>query len=156
VRDMEKPEVIAIRVEHIVDRYGVPDWLGEYSNEPKEGAIDVREKYGRDSNYLRYFNPENPEYAEQDLEEYEAFDRGEFCLMGVSAVVTLGLLWREVLFKEEIRSASLWGIVSTDETSLRSYGEDELFELEETVKTLGLEWPKDAATLALANPKIVE
>lgn len=156
MRDMEEPKVISMRVESIIDKYGLPDWLGEYSNEPKDGAIDLWEKYGRGERRLHYFNPETPECGEQDLEEYEEFSRGEYCLMGVRAVAVLGLQWNKVLFKEEIQSGSIWGVVSTDDASLRSYGEDELFELKKTVETLGLKWSKDMAELALENPTIVE
>lgn len=34
-------------------------WLGEYSNSPKDGAIDRKLKGDQDRNEYRYFNPEN-------------------------------------------------------------------------------------------------
>ena len=57
------------------------DFLGEYGNSPKEGAIDRKERGGWQSREFRYFNPENPEYAEESYARMESYNEGQWTMV---------------------------------------------------------------------------
>jgi hypothetical protein len=90
-------------------------WIGEFSDTPKEGAIDLQEEgVWRGRGYYRYFNPANPEYARQDFEHMMKYEDGE--LMATGVIVDL-------IDGDVVDSDSLWGI----ETKYGEWDEDDSY-----------------------------
>lgn len=95
-------------------------WLGEYDNEPGENAID-REAIGdRNRGEYRYCNVTmsaadtgNPDSVQQDYNRLEAYNRGEWCMIGIWAEVRVYIAG----VMQIIRSGGLWGIESDSEES---------------------------------------
>src|SRR4051812_18378841 len=97
-------------------------WIGEYSNTPKEGAIET----GRSGRYYKYFNPANPEYGQQEFELMEKYERGDICSMGcwAEAEVSHPIEPKGHRRLETLSSAGLWGIESdSDKASLKEVEE---------------------------------
>lgn len=92
-------------------------WMGEYSNTPGPYAIDT----GKGSRYLQYFNPpwenykgepeeEIKKYCRQDFERMEAYNRGDWWMLGICATVTVSHdSWAA---GKEIGRSSVWGVES--------------------------------------------
>jgi hypothetical protein len=131
-----------------------PDFLGTYSNEPEEGAID-REALGeRRAHEFRYFNPANydpnhPEYALADYRRYQSFCDGEWTLQGcVARAVVSYPIGGGVRRMEVFSSGGLYGIESdssvlyTLEVSI-----EQLEDLKRHVQIFGIPWSNDAETL---------
>lgn len=153
MNDLEKPRILEMSVSFVHDIYGRPDWMGEYSNEPGEGAIDLWERYGERRDRLRYFTPCDPENAEEDLERYEDFEKGKWSLMGVDVRVTVFTVYRGLWLKSEFRE-SLWGICSdSEEEYIDECAIGCLENIQKELKTLGIEWNEEMAEYALQNPK---
>ena len=96
----------------------LPDFLGEFSNEPKPGAID-REALGeRKRHEYRYFNPANfdskyPEYAMQDYRRYEDFNNGHWSLEGCFARAVVSYpIGGSIRRLQTFDSSGVWGIES--------------------------------------------
>ena len=78
-----------ITVSHEYDQDGDPtDWLGHFSNSPKnddsivfeDAPYEVRRNFGGGD---IYFNPENPDHAEEDAGYLAKFYTGDECLLGL-------------------------------------------------------------------------
>jgi hypothetical protein len=138
------------------------DWLGKWSNENVEGAIDRQETGHWKHGEYRYFVPavakgqinydstlsdeEREKYANQDHERMESLEDGKWYMLGVQAVCRLkisydgGKNWH----LQDIHSGGLWGIESDSEESYIKEQEDEqLDELKRLVVTLGV--PQEVA-----------
>lgn len=112
--DTVTKKIDSVRVARILDYSPDLSWLGEYSNEWEEGAIET----GRDGHHYRYFIPAisgeesgNPDSTKEDFERMEAYNRQEWWSYGVMAKARTyvnGIL-------QEITSAGLWGIESDAE-----------------------------------------
>lgn len=141
-----------------------PDFLGEFSNEPKEGAID-REKLGEHSPHeYRYFNPANfdpayPEDAMQDYRRYEAFCRGEWSLEGcmARAVVSypIGNGSRRL---DHLSSGGIWGIESDSEETYRLETEiEQLSDLKRHLEVFQIPWTdKEEASIQQRVSQLAE
>jgi len=78
-----------------------PDWLGQLREEYEEGAI-------LDKGSGQWFVPEDPEYGQEDLERWQAWQMGHWWMTGIYAkvdVVVCGV-------RQVIRTAGLYGIES--------------------------------------------
>ena len=113
-REFEKDGFI-YKIKRILDVETDLRHLGDFSDTWQEGAIE----HSDNSRYYRYFIPANPEYAQQDYERMLAYDRNEWCMLGVVA---------EIYFKDKgyplARSGGLWGVESDS-------GKEYLKEIEE-------------------------
>jgi hypothetical protein len=76
-------------------------WIGEFSDTPGEGAIEHSRNMG---NTYKYFNPANPEYAEQEYKRMCGLNDGSWIFVGLKVTVFRAGI--------ELGSASLWGIES--------------------------------------------
>lgn len=155
-----KRAILSITVTHPLDDSPDLSYLGEYSDTASSPQSIDRDKLGdKGRGEYRYFNPsfnyddETPrmraKYTRQDYARMEAYNRGEWCCVGVIAEATVrvgdGPLQR-------IFSGGLWGIETDFEKSyLRKVGEEQVAELREQLEALGftpaelaeveVEWP---------------
>lgn len=90
---------ISLTVTMVADYSPDLSWIGEYSNEAGPNAIET----GRtDPRYFKYFNPANAEYAQQEFEHMEKYERNEWMMTGICATIWLD--------GKVIGDDSLWGI----------------------------------------------
>ncbi len=120
-REFEKDGFI-YKIKHILDEYPDLDHLGKFSDTWPEGAIE----HSDDPRMARYFIPANTDYAQQDYERMLAYDRNEWCMLGVVA---------EIYFKDKgyplARSGGLWGVESDGrEEYLKEIEEEQIEEAE--------------------------
>jgi hypothetical protein len=121
---------IKVRVEYDLS----PDlsWIGEFSNTPKEGAI-VHSNGGRT---LKYFNPANPEYAQQEYEEMMNYENGNKSMLGIWVEAEIITPNHTV---QKIKSGGLWGIESdSDSDYIESVIDDEVSNLNADLQAFGL------------------
>lgn len=140
-------KIFRIVVRRIADEYPDISRLGEYSNTPKEGAIDREERGDMGRNEMRYFNPGNwdpkhPEYALQDYERAEAFNDQSWYMLGIRADAEVGVSWD--LGKnwklDELTSGGLWGIESdSEERYFKEVEGEQLSELKDILKAYGFD-----------------
>jgi len=143
-----------LRIEeiHVVwaDDGGIlPDFLGEFSNEPKPGAID-REALGeRRIHEFRYFNPGNPEYAMDDYRRYEAFNDGLWSLEGCIARAIVSYPIGERIRRLQIfDSSGVWGIESDSSEDYKLEIEiEQLDELKHHVQVFNVPWSAREETI---------
>lgn len=119
--------------------------LGEYSNEATSpDAIDRKERGDMKRGELRYFNPAmtgeetgNPESPEQDYERMEAYNAGDWRMIGIRATVEIAIPCGSYARTQTLKSPGLWGIESdSDEAELESIFDDECMMLAEMVQAL--------------------
>jgi len=107
--------------------------LGQYADTPGEGAIDRQvEAYARgeqlERGEYRYFNPTltgeqtgNPDSPREDYQRMEAYERGEWCVWGIRASVTvkipIGGTSAGGHIRHVVESPGLWGIESDSDES---------------------------------------
>jgi len=115
-----------------VDTYPDLSHLGEFSSTPKEGAI----AHHRGLKAYKYFNPENPEYGQQDYERVLAHNRGEWQMIGVYAEAYLVVNGTT----QYIRTPGLWGIESDSGPDYieQEVGSQEYQNLVEILAALGI------------------
>lgn len=126
-----------IQMEEIPDETPDLSFMGEYSDTPKEGAIDRKESGDWEPRELRYFNPAIPEYADEDYKRMEAYNDGQWNMVGIQAVAEVhlsqddGHTWNI----QRIKSPGLWGIESDSDDSYKEevYSE-QLGELKKILK----------------------
>ena len=126
----------------VLDDDNDPDtsWIGEYSNNWQEGAIE-RERVGFGE--YRYFIPAmtgeetgNPESPRQDYERMEALNNGEWHFVGIRAMVKLVVNGRI----QEFTSPGLWGIESDiGEDYFTEVFEEEKSQLVADLRAMGFE-----------------
>jgi len=133
-----KNHIERVWIETKIDENPDLSYLGEYSSSPNEGAITT----GKDGRHFPYFNPTmtaeqtgNPDSPQQDFERMEAYNRGDWYIMGIIAKATIktvsGLL-------QTIRSSGLWGVESdSDKSYLREVACEELAGLANELESLG-------------------
>lgn len=139
-----KRSILSVTLHHDIDSDPDTSYLGEYSNTPDSlAAIDRQERGDWGRGVYRYFNPAmtaietgNPDSPEQAYRRLEAFNRGDWCYLGIYAVA-------EVQFSnagpiQEIRSGGLWGIESdSDRPYLESVANEELYQLRAELTAAG-------------------
>lgn len=143
-------KILSIRIIHQTDDNPDLSYLGEYSNNPASVHIDRKERGDMGRFEMRYFNAGcgDPDYIEQDYARAEAYNRGEWGMIGISAVA-------DVQFSngaptQKIRSGGLWGIESDSDTDYFSEVErEELDALRSELLSVG--FSKRAVTSAMKN-----
>lgn len=103
---MNLTRIEKIRFVREIDTNPDLDWIGTFSNEPEEGAIDRSKIESLDRNQYRYFNPANPEYAKQEYEHMMNLEKGNSSMYGVRAEAIVYLSG----VRQTIRSGGLWGL----------------------------------------------
>lgn len=101
-----------MRGEFTVRLFTMPDtdadlsFIGEYSDTPDEFHIDRQERGEMERGTYRYFNSGSagPEHMEEDYRRMQAYNRGDWAMLGVCA----DILWRG----KTIGHSALWGIES--------------------------------------------
>jgi hypothetical protein len=136
-----KKRILRVTIHRDVD--GSPDlsWLGEYTNRPSEHSVDRQERGDIGRHEYRYFTPAltgeetgNADSPVQDYERMEAYNRGDWCMVGVwaEAEVQLG-----GTICQRIRSGGLWGIESDSGDYLDDVAKEELASLETELASVG-------------------
>lgn len=140
---MKRIEIIRVCV--LQDESPDTSYLGEYSNTPRDGAIDRKGRGDWDTRQYRYFNPtnvdpEHPEYAEADYKRMENLNKGEWSFIGIMAKahtsVSLdgGKTWKT----DFITSSGLWGIESdSGKEWLQEIANEQIEELKEILMEYG-------------------
>jgi hypothetical protein len=117
-------------------------YLGEYSNDSSSPlVIDRKERGEQGRGEFRYFTPAmsgdetgNPDSPEQDYKRCEAYNRGEWCMMGVWAEAEL-IVGGTV---QRVKSSGLWGIESDSEPAhFRTIASEELSSLRAILAEMG-------------------
>jgi len=140
-----------IRIDKIVIRH-IPDenpdlsWIGKYSDTPEKGAIDRKERRDTGRGQYRYFNPANPEYAEEDYRRMEAYNRDEWGCIGIIAEAEVSYPIPDEASKtrrlEWLKSSGLWGIASDDDPGhIRFVEIEQLLDLKIHLEAFGIPCP---------------
>lgn len=124
-------------------------WIGEYSNQAKDGAIDRQERGHCGRGEYRYFIPAmtgeetgNPDSPEQDYERMESYNRGGWCMIGIIAkaevlIPIVGCPGNSTV--QTIHSSGLWGIESdSGEEELKRIEQEELVDLGRQLNALDI------------------
>ncbi len=137
-------KILSVKVERKTDTDPDLSHLGEYGSEDKPGAID-REERGKRNNTreYRYFYPArsaddtgNPNSPIEDYERMESYNRGNWCMLGISAKAKIQLADNGVI--QTIYSGGLWGIESDGgEVYLEQEEAEQLTELAGELQRLG-------------------
>ena len=129
-----------IIIKRIPDYDADLSWIGTFSNEPEEFAIE--HDGGRNS--FKYFNPqkgacENKKQAKRDYERIMAYDRGDWGMIGIMAEAETAVSIGNNCWKlDKITSGGLWGIeTDSDETYLTDIENEQLTELKDYLKEYG-------------------
>lgn len=113
-------------------------FLGKYSDTPAEHHIDRKERGDMGRNEFRYFNAGcgDPEYIEQDYRRMEAYNAGEWHMIGIYARVELNINGTI----QTIRSGGLYGIESDSGVDyLTEIYQEQCAELVEILESMGIE-----------------
>jgi len=129
--------------------------LGEYSNVPEAHAVDREERGDMGRNEYRYFNPANfdpkhPEYSIQDYERAEAFNKGNWYMLGIRADAEVGVSfdggksWK----LDDLTSGGLWGIESdSDDAYFKEVEGEQISELRDVLKAYGFDSKQISAAM---------
>lgn len=146
-------KIDAIEIVHEVDTDPDLSYLGEYSDEWREGAIDRHpdDRYGRYATFqgYRYFIPAmtgeetgNPDSPRQDFERAEAYNRGDWGYVGIyaRARILTGIVRGGYASAQTVRTPGLWGIESdSDEDYFAEIAKQELTDLGAILVELGFD-----------------
>lgn len=157
-------KIFRIVVKRMADEEPLLDHLGGYSDTPGPHAID-REAEGdvrNPSRELRYFNPAgwddkdprgSAKNARQDYERMEAYNRGDWYMLGIRTDAEVGVSWDggRSWKLDELTSGGLWGIESdSEERYFKEVEGKELSELKDVLKAYGF----DSKQISAAMKKI--
>ena len=115
-------------IKHVLDENPDLSFLGVYSNSPgPEPFIDRQERGEQGRGTYRYFQHGcgDPDYIEQDYARMEAYNRGEWYMMGVTVEISVKTKTNWAT-DPIVARASLWGIESDSEASYFEQVEKEL------------------------------
>jgi len=120
-------KLLSIKLVKTFDENPDTSFLGYYSNEWKEGAIETK----REGRYYKYFIPQmsEPEYALQDYKFMEAYEKGEHIAYYVYAKAEIETLGTTQI----IKTGGMGGFF--DEVN-DEYYDDELHELKEILRDM--------------------
>lgn len=147
----------SIKVVHQYDDCPDTSWIGEYSNNWQEGAIDRQERGDMGRNEHRYFIPAT-EYGEQDYKQMEALNNGDWHFIGivVECVVSHPCSddprYPDVATSrrlETFTSGGLWGIESDSGDYLEEVAQEQMTELKAHLAAFGIPWNEEMAQNAL-------
>ena len=111
-------------------------FLGEYADAPADTSIDREERGDRGRGEYRYFNLGcgEAEYIEQDYARAEAYNAGQWRMIGLQAVAAVVVNGT----RQTVHSGGLWGIESdSDDSFFEVVAREELATLAETLAELG-------------------
>jgi len=137
---MKTMRIDSIKIEKKIDENPDLSYLGEYSDTPKTGAIDLYPLQTQGPQY-HYFNPANPEYAQQDFERMKAYSAGEWGCIGICAAARVsydcGAGCRRI---QIFRSGGLWGICDDNPREyIQTIEEEELLDLKQHLAAFGID-----------------
>jgi len=117
-------------------------WIGAYSDKPGPAAKTKICHDGSDRRTFRYFisaNAENRAHAHEDWRRMEAYNRGDWWMVGVYATATIRLTdERGTSHTQTLRSPGIWGIESdSDPSFLNETGREEWTMLKADLSALG-------------------
>jgi len=160
-------KIFKVVIRHIPDEYPDLSHLGEYSSTPKAGAVDREERGDMTRRHeMRYFNPANYDakhpdaksstYALQDYKRAEAYNRGDWYMLGIRADAEVGVSfdggknWKI----DELTSGGLWGIESDGgEQYFKEVEDEQLSELRDILKAYGFDGKQISAAIKKAERK---
>ena len=127
-----KTIIESISIKRMIDEHPDLSWIGEFSDTPKDGAINHKERSGERHVY-QYFNPANPGYAEQEYKEMMDYENGNYCFIGVQAEAVVSYpTGNNSRRLEWFTSGGLWGIHSdSDDDYLETIVTEELNDLKQ-------------------------
>ena len=113
-------------------------YLGEYFNRPATVHIDRKARGEQGRNEFRYFNAGcgDPDYIEQDYKRHEAYNAGQWQMVGVRA--SINIIVEDTI--QTIQSAGLWGIESdSGDTYFAEVYAEECSQLTDILNAMGVE-----------------
>jgi len=155
-------KILSIKIRREVDPGPDLSYLGEYhgANKVKPQSIDRMERGDMGRNEYRFFTPAltaeqtgNPDSPEEDYQCLEAYNRGDWCMLGIWAEAEVQTQNHGVI--QTIRSGGLWGIESdSGEVYLDEIANEELAALSSELGALG--FTKRQIKTAIAKAKEVK
>lgn len=142
---MSKIKILSVRIERVPDTFPDLSYLGKYDNQPTVAwAIDRKERGDMRHGQYRYFNPAmsgketgNDASPEQDYQRSEAYNRGDWWVVGIIAKAEVRLT--EHGPTQTLRSGGLWGVESDGgEAYLSEIGREQLSQLCDELEAIGL------------------
>jgi hypothetical protein len=139
-------KIFSVRIRHEIDEWPDLSWLGEYSDQPKgKYYIDRKERGDQGRNELRYFSASRNydgekkkdaiKYMEQDYERMDAYNRGNWYMMGIRAEAEISVAGNVI---QKISSGGLWGVESdAGADHLKEIEQEELNQLREQLRAIG-------------------
>jgi len=158
---MNRKRILSVRVMRDVDTDPDLSWLGEYGSTPRgEHVIDRQERGDQSRGTYRYFTPAmtgdesgNPDSPEQDYSRMEAYNRGDWCMLGIWVEAEVQLAHHGVI--QRIRSGGLWGVESDSGLEyLASVEHEELAALGSELEALGFTKRRIDAALASVESEV--
>lgn len=117
-----------IRIVYAVDENPDLSFYGEYSQKPGKFHIDRKERGDMERNQYQYFNSGegDAEYLEQNYERMEAYNAGNWHMMGVWAEANIEMKG----VTQRIRSGGIWGVESdSGKENINELAQEQLNEL---------------------------
>ncbi len=139
----QRKRILSVTIHRDVDTDPDLSFLGTYSNHPEgDATIDREERDDCGRGEYRYFNPAmtgeetgNPKSPEQDYQRMQAYNRGDWCMIGVYATAQVVISGDVV---QTILSGGLWGIESdSGEDYFAEEEANQLHDLREQLTALG-------------------
>lgn len=138
---MNKIKLIKVWTESRTEDQPDLSHLGEYTNDGSKAGAIARENCG--SREYRFFVPAmtgeetgNLESPRQDFERMEAYNRGDWCMIGICAKAEVVLTGNAV---QTIHSGGLWGVESdSGDEYLNTVKEEEADALAAELAALGV------------------
>lgn len=162
---MSNKQIESITLKQELDTDPDLSYLGEYVKQPDAGVVDRRTgklweelseeeqeeslDHARHSRSLEFFKPyaggEKPwsehyrTYAMQDFKRMEAYENGNWCCIGISAVANVSIeLGKDTRKLDTLTSGGLWGIESdAGEEHLEEIRQEQLSELHTVLDAYG-------------------
>ena len=127
-----------IIIKHPIDSDPDLSWLGEFSNEKGEFAI---EHDLSDSNTFNYFNADNVENMRQAKQNYERmidYDKSNWGMIGIKAEAEIATGTKGWQLLNTITSGGLWGMeTDCDDDIIEGIENEQLDELKDVLRKLG-------------------
>jgi len=106
--------------------------------------------FNDDPKYPSCTMEENLKYKEQDAQLLRAYERGEWCMLGVVAVGNVHVTVNGLEFEHEF-NASVWGVQSNDNDGIDMYIKEHIAEIKRDCKDKGVKVSKDLQVIIDRN-----
>lgn len=140
-----KPKIEKIKIRVVDEENADLSYYGEYTDRPTSDlAIDRKERGDWERGQYQYFDParteDGPQGVEQDYRRMEAFNRGDWHMVGIYAEATVLVPDGSGNFTiQEVRSGGLYGIESDVGMDYRQEtARDEISNLVDQLEAFGL------------------